>query len=179
MDNRGRIAAVEPVRHRYFRLRANLERHGATCVVCYLKDGRSVCRHTPQRLDRVLLDAPCSSKARFRADDPRGHQYRSRRKIGESSRKQRALIQSAFQCLRTSGRVVYSTRSFAPAIETWADTSYGSDARRALRILPDGVFEGFFVCRIRKLRSTRQDRVLNNPRRPARSTRRARRPGRR
>ena len=42
MDNRGMLSAVEPVKRRFFRLRANLERGGATMVRCYLKDGRSV-----------------------------------------------------------------------------------------------------------------------------------------
>lgn len=65
MGNQGRIAAVESVRERFFRLRANLERCGAEMVRPYWMDGRAVGAKTPERFDRVLLDAPCSSEARF------------------------------------------------------------------------------------------------------------------
>ncbi|RMG28856.1 MAG: RsmB/NOP family class I SAM-dependent RNA methyltransferase, partial [Gammaproteobacteria bacterium] len=47
MRNQGRIAAVEAVRARYHRLRANLERQGVTIVQTYLADGRGVGRRTP------------------------------------------------------------------------------------------------------------------------------------
>lgn len=70
MQDRGRIAAVEAVRTRMFKLQANLRRHGPTIVKTYLTDGRTVGRKTPERFDRVLLDSPCSSEARFQRADP-------------------------------------------------------------------------------------------------------------
>lgn len=70
MENRGELAAVESVKSRFFRLQANLRRGGACMVKTYLKDGRSVGAKVPERFDRVLLDAPCSSEARFTAGDP-------------------------------------------------------------------------------------------------------------
>ena len=58
MGNRGRIAAVEPVKGRFHRLRANVARCGAANVDFYLSDGRGVGRKVPERFDAVLLDAP-------------------------------------------------------------------------------------------------------------------------
>jgi 16S rRNA (cytosine1407-C5)-methyltransferase len=71
MQNSGRLSAVEAVKGRFFRLRANLERGGVTNARTFLMDGRAVGRKCPEMFDRVLLDAPCSSEARFSRLDPR------------------------------------------------------------------------------------------------------------
>jgi 16S rRNA C967 or C1407 C5-methylase (RsmB/RsmF family) len=70
MQNTGRLAVVESVRGRFFQLRANLERYGATNVKTYLADGRTIGKKTPERFDHVLLDAPCSGESRFHQSAP-------------------------------------------------------------------------------------------------------------
>lgn len=114
MDNRGRIAAVESVKHRFFKLKQNLETGGVRIADCYLKDGRKVGRQVPERFDRVLLDAPCSSESRFDLADPSSYQFWSRKKIADMQRKQKQLLHSALQALKPGGRLVYSTCSYAP-----------------------------------------------------------------
>ena len=114
MHNRGYLAAVEPIRGRYFRLRDNLKRMGVTNCRTFMADGRSIGRKVPGRFDRVLLDAPCSSEGRIRASDPDSHRHWSLRKIREQSRKQKGLILSAWQALRPGGILTYATCSFAP-----------------------------------------------------------------
>ena len=186
MCNQGQIAAVESVRPRFFRLRANLETCGATSVQTYLKDGTRVWKHCPEEFDRVLLDAPCSSEGRFNTSEPASYAYWSERKIREMQRKQRRLLFSAVQCLKPGGVLVYSTCAFAPeenevvlhgllekfagalrveevevpgvsvqeGLEAWKDRPLHPDLRRAIRILPDGLMEGFFVCRLRTMETT-------------------------
>lgn len=114
MANRGRIAAVESVKGRYYRMKANLERSGVANAALYLMDGRAVGRKTPERFDAVLLDAPCSSEGRFRAREPSSFRHWSLRKVRECSRKQRGLIKSALRALKPGGRLLYCTCSFAP-----------------------------------------------------------------
>lgn len=114
MGNQGRIWAVESVRGRFFRLRDNLARHGAENVQVLLADGTRIWRRHPERFDRVLLDAPCSSEGRFRAHAPKTYAYWSEKKIAEASRKQRRLCYSAVQCLKPGGVLIYSTCTFAP-----------------------------------------------------------------
>ena len=80
MGNQGSIWAVESVRGRFFRLRDNLARHGAENVQTHLADGTRFWRRHPERFDRVLLDAPCSSEGRFRADAPKTYAYWSEKK---------------------------------------------------------------------------------------------------
>ncbi|WP_350207780.1 RsmB/NOP family class I SAM-dependent RNA methyltransferase [Botrimarina sp.] len=111
----GELAAVEPVRDRFFKLQANLARCGAgEFVRTFSHDGRDVGRKTPDRFDAVLLDAPCSSEARFDPRRPQSFAYWGPRKLAESARKQKALLRSAVDAARPGGRVLYCTCSFAP-----------------------------------------------------------------
>ena len=114
MQNTGEIAAVEVVKSRFFKLRANLEAQGAENVRTFLKDGTRVWRYRPEHFDRVLLDAPCSTEGRFHLSAPATYAYWSSRKIKEMARKQRRLLFSAVQSLRVDGTLVYATCTFAP-----------------------------------------------------------------
>lgn len=115
MGLEGELSAVEPVRARLFKLRSNLQRCGAGGFVrTYSHDGRDVGRKTPDRFDAVLLDAPCSSEARFDPRRPESFAFWGPRKLAESARKQKALVRSAIDAARPGGRVLYGSCSFAP-----------------------------------------------------------------
>lgn len=114
MQNRGELCAVEPIRKRFFRLRANLERLGVSNARTFLADGRGVGHKVPGKFDRVLLDAPCSAEGRFRIGEPETHRTWSLRKIRECQRKQWGLLRSAFDATRPGGTILYCTCSFAP-----------------------------------------------------------------
>jgi len=108
------LAAVEFVRGRFFKLRANLKAQGAEWVETYHTNGENVWRHRPNHFDRVLLDAPCSSEGRFHLSDPESWAYWSPRKVKEMARKQQRLLYSAVHATKPGGSIVYSTCSFAP-----------------------------------------------------------------
>lgn len=114
MGNAGKISAVEPVSGRFHRLKANLDRMGITNTRCYLKDGREIGRLKPDTFQRVMLDAPCSSESRFRADAPDSIDHWSLRKVAECARKQERLILSAYDGLAPGGQLLYCTCSYAP-----------------------------------------------------------------
>ncbi len=114
MQNQGKLSVVEPIRKRMFVLADILKRYGVTIAKTYLIDGRKVGGKTPNRFDRVLLDAPCSGEAMFRTGQPETWRYWSLRKIAEQSRKQLGLIKSAFLSLKPGGVLLYGTCSFAP-----------------------------------------------------------------
>jgi len=114
MANQGQISAVEPVRDRYFRLKNNLEQQGVSIARTYQKDGRAVGALVPERFDRVLLDAPCSSEARFDLNDASSMAHWSPAKVREVAHKQKRLLLSAIHALKPGGVLVYSTCSFAP-----------------------------------------------------------------
>ena len=114
MENEGHIAAVEVVRNRFFKLQANLKAQGATNVRTFLKDGAWVWKNRPNHFDKVLVDAPCSTEARFRTNEPESYAYWSERKIKEMVHKQEKLLSSGIKCLKEGGELLYSTCSFAP-----------------------------------------------------------------
>ncbi len=114
MLNEGMLSAVEPIRNRFFRLQATLQRMGVTHCRTYMTDGRTVGRKTGERFDRVLLDAPCSSEARMSLLRPDSMAVWNPRKIRECSRKQAGLLQSGFDALLPGGQLLYCTCSFAP-----------------------------------------------------------------
>ncbi|MCC7262867.1 MAG: RsmB/NOP family class I SAM-dependent RNA methyltransferase [Candidatus Latescibacteria bacterium] len=178
MQGQGKLSAVEMVRDRFFRLKANLETHGADWVQLYLKDGTGVGRTCPEWFDRVLLDAPCSGEGRINARYPETYAYWSEAKIREMSRKQKRLLSSAAKALKPGGVLVYSTCSLAPeenelvvaqalewgleiepidapceglpGLTQWQGKDLPAELARCLRLVPDGLLEGFFVCRLRK-----------------------------
>jgi NOL1/NOP2/sun family putative RNA methylase len=182
MQDQGRIAAVEKSKPRFFKLLDNLKRQGVSCVVTYLKDGTLVGRQCPERFDRVLLDAPCSSEARFHCDNPDSFHYWNTNKIKEMARWQYKLLVSAFLALKKGGTLVYSTCSFAPeenetivnkllrkfpgeitileitlpinniqpGLRQWKNKSFPEEMTKCVRVLPNEIMTGFFICHLKK-----------------------------
>jgi 16S rRNA (cytosine1407-C5)-methyltransferase len=134
-----------------------------------------------ERFDAVLLDAPCSSEARIRLDDPDSYQHWKTRKIKETSRKQKALLRSAFAALKPGGRLIYCTCAFAPeenevaldhllrrepaaklealdvdcpqtipGLTRWRTRQLQPDLQRAVRVLPNDLWDGFFLAKVVK-----------------------------
>ncbi|WP_217126130.1 RsmB/NOP family class I SAM-dependent RNA methyltransferase [Hydrogenophilus thiooxidans] len=134
--NRGRIAAVEAVKPRFFKLRAELARLGVTCAQTYLADGRTIGAKTPQRFARVLLDAPCSSEARIRFADPETWRHWKPRKVREAAHKQKLLLRAAWQALAPGGTLVYSTCSYAPEENEWVVAELLAEAPEAEVVPP-------------------------------------------
>jgi 16S rRNA (cytosine1407-C5)-methyltransferase len=115
MANTGTLNAVEPGRTRFFKLRANLERGGASMVKTYLTDGRSVGRKTPGRFDKVLVDAPCAGEAMFTTHDPASYADWSEKKVQRCARVQKALLRAALAAVKPGGCVLYCTCSLSVA----------------------------------------------------------------
>lgn len=113
MENAGTLNAVEPGRTRFFKMRANLERGGATMVKTYNTDGRSVGRKTPGRFDKVLVDAPCAGEAMFTTCDPASYADWSEKKVKRCASVQKALLRSAIEAVRPGGLVQYCTCSMS------------------------------------------------------------------
>lgn len=92
---------------------ANCHRMGLTNVVAINMDGRKLQANLP-RLDRVLLDAPCSG-AGIIARDPSVKVKRGTKDFEEASRLQKELLTVAIDMVdagsKTGGYVVYSTCS--------------------------------------------------------------------
>jgi len=114
MKNTGWLSAVELSRERFFRLRDNLASQGVTNAHTYMTDGRSVGKKCPEMFDKILLDAPCSSEARFKTHEPKSMSFWTIHKVKETSKLQRRLLLSAYDALKPGGKLLYCTCSFSP-----------------------------------------------------------------
>ncbi len=114
MENTGWLSAVELSRERFFRMCDNLKSQGVTNAHTYMTDGRSVGKKCPEMFDRILLDAPCSSEARFKTHEPKSMSFWTIHKVKETSKLQRRLLLSAYDALKPGGKLLYSTCSFSP-----------------------------------------------------------------
>ncbi len=177
MHNEGFLQANEPVKARFYRLKAVTDLLGAK-VQLSMKDGRFF--RSQQLFDRILVDAPCSSEGRFLRTEPKTYAYWSLRKIQEMAHKQKGLLLNAARLVKPGGTLVYSTCTFAPeeneavidwflrksegefslcpidmpfiktypALTGWNDKPFKSDLKPCLRVLPGDYMEGFFVAKL-------------------------------
>ncbi len=114
MQNTGVLVANEPIRSRFYRLKAVLELTGAKAQTTMVDGRRFRINGDNPLFDRVLVDAPCSSEGRFNVDDPKSVGYWSLRKIEEMAHKQKGLLLNASRLVKPGGVLVYATCTFAP-----------------------------------------------------------------
>lgn len=123
--NEAEILAVEKIRPRYFKLRANLDMQGASeSVKAINTNGQAIFKENEEQFDYVLVDAPCSCESGFDASNPRSYAYWSKRKINECRSKQKRLLFAGLKCLKKGGTLVYSTCTMSPEenefVVSWA-----------------------------------------------------------
>lgn len=123
MNLEGELHANDVSKVRFFKLKHNLEKLGATdpskhqteqfCQI-HNRHGGDLCQQFPdQYFDRILLDAPCSGECRFVEDRPKTFQYWSHHKVKEMVSKQKKLLQACWPKLKPGGILVYSTCTFS------------------------------------------------------------------
>ncbi|MBI5414181.1 16S rRNA (cytosine(1407)-C(5))-methyltransferase RsmF [Candidatus Peregrinibacteria bacterium] len=175
MGNRNLVIANEFSASRMKALFSNLERCGVQNSALLHYDGEKFGELLPERFDAILLDAPCTGEGTIRKDSDALKNW-NERKIGIAKGVQKKLILSAFEALKVGGTLVYSTctlnreenegvcyflkEKFPDAVEFISLQNLFPEAKKSitkegfLRILPH-IFdtEGFFVTKIRKIKS--------------------------
>lgn len=114
MKNEGTILASDLYEHKVALIRDNAKRLGITMIEAVQKDGTAWGKECPRQFDKILLDAPCSGLGVFhrRADS------RLRKNSGDIealASLQRELLDSAYQCLKPGGYLLYSTCTLSNA----------------------------------------------------------------
>ncbi len=175
MQNRGVVLAVEPQKDRLQPLIDNIHRMGAMNVAVLNIDGRDFPRFGI-KVDKVLLDAPCTGEGII-YKDPSRKTDRGAADIRFCSALQRQLILAAFDSLKQGGILVYSTCSLTPEENELVvdyllqmrraevvDMNFGCEALKLPELkFPEEVVKarrfyphkhkcaGFFVAKIRKI----------------------------
>jgi 16S rRNA (cytosine967-C5)-methyltransferase len=113
MQNRGQIFAHDRDRQRLKPIHERLQRAGVRNAQVIPADEPSRLTGLAGRLDRVLIDAPCSGSGAWRRKPDAKWRLSDRQldlRIGE----QRALLDQAADLVRPGGRLVYVTCSLLP-----------------------------------------------------------------
>ncbi|MEZ5606069.1 MAG: RsmB/NOP family class I SAM-dependent RNA methyltransferase [Burkholderiaceae bacterium] len=115
MRNTGRLYAFDVSTHRLDKLKPRLARSGLSNVhpvaIAHERDERI--KRLAGKLDRVLVDAPCSGLGTLRRN-PDLKWRQSPDDVRELVGKQQAILQSAARLLKAGGRLVYATCSVLP-----------------------------------------------------------------
>lgn len=178
--NKANIIANDTSRARFFKMRDMFERMNVKAETT-LYDGRNLARHFgDKRFDKILLDAPCSGEAAIDPANPKTYEQWSVAKIKRLSRLQEQLIIAAYDLLKPSGTLVYSTCTIAPeenelvvnyllkrrhaildpinvklthvrpGITNWHDRPLSSELTKTYRLLPSTDHEAFYAAKISK-----------------------------
>jgi len=143
MKGEGELVANEKNRHRFFKLKAIADAQGLPNIRLTMIPGEVWGFREPESFDKVLLDAPCSSEGKFKADDPKSFGYWKPSKVREMSKLQKRLLLSALSAVKPGGRLLYSTCTFAPEeneeVLTWGLKRFGScvEIERVTCAFPD------------------------------------------
>ncbi len=112
MRNTGRLYAFDTSGHRLDALKPRLARSGLSNVhpvaIAHERDDRI--KRLAGKIDRVLIDAPCSGLGTLRRN-PDLKWRQTPQAIEELTAKQAAILQSAARLLKPGGRLVYATCS--------------------------------------------------------------------
>lgn len=112
MRNTGRLYAFDTSGHRLAALRPRLARSGLSNVypvqIAHERDDRI--KRLAGKLDRVLVDAPCSGVGTLRRN-PDLKWRQSAQAVAELTAKQTAILASAARLVKPGGRLVYATCS--------------------------------------------------------------------
>ena len=116
MRNTGRLYAFDTSGHRLEALKPRLARSGLSNVhpvaIAHERDDRI--KRLAGKIDRVLVDAPCSGLGTLRRN-PDLKWRQTPKAIEELTAKQTAILQSAARLLKPGGRLIYATCSILRA----------------------------------------------------------------
>ena len=113
LNGEGVLWSNEYVRSRAQILQQNLERCGVANAVVSSTDAQTLCGGLDGWFDAVLADAPCSGEGMFRKEPAALEQW-SLDNIRLCADRQQEILRAAARAVRSGGRLVYSTCTFAP-----------------------------------------------------------------
>jgi len=136
MRNSGRLYAFDTSGHRLDALKPRLARSGLSNVhpvaIAHERDDRI--KRLAGKIDRVLVDAPCSGLGTLRRS-PDLKWRQTPQTVAAQAELQQAILNSAARLLKPGGRLVYATCSLLPA-ENEAVAGAFSEAHQDFEVVP-------------------------------------------
>lgn len=169
-NNKSHITACERNAIRAEKLKYNIEKQGASCVFCMVKDSREIDDFFS--FDQILLDAPCSGSGTLDLQNEKLNKYFTETLIEKSVKTQKQLLKKAIKILKKGSEMVYSTCSILQeeneeVIQSILKTGkveivpieieklgnlpvLPTSIKGTLCLMPNEYFEGFFVAKLKK-----------------------------
>jgi len=137
MRNTGRLYAFDTSGHRLASLKPRLARSGLSNVypaqIAHERDERI--KRLAGKLDRVLVDAPCSGLGTLRRN-PDLKWRQSAQSVEELRVKQAAILNSASRLLKPGGRLVYATCSLLDSENEEIAQGFTAERDRDFAVVP-------------------------------------------
>lgn len=115
MQGEGLIVLNEPVLSRAKILSQNVERMGIQNAVVTSELPETLAKRFYGYFDKILVDAPCSGEGMFRKNAEEALGEWSEENVAMCAERQSRILDEATKMLKTGGRLVYSTCTFASA----------------------------------------------------------------
>lgn len=170
-NNESQITCLELDPIRFEKLKYNLNKQGATSVIPLLYDGRKY--ENEEQFDYILLDAPCSGSGTIDVNNKASYISFSEKLVTKSASTQKSMLRNALKLIKKSQTILYSTCSILQRenedvineilsenkdVEVVQISFNGMNflpllpckIKGALTICPNELYEGFFVCKLRK-----------------------------
>jgi 16S rRNA (cytosine967-C5)-methyltransferase len=137
MRNTGRLYAFDTSGHRLAALKPRLARSGLSNVypvqIAHERDERI--KRLAGKLDRVLVDAPCSGLGTLRRN-PDLKWRQTPQSVEELRVKQAAILASAARLVKPGGRLVYATCSLLDAENEAIAQAFTAEREREFEVVP-------------------------------------------
>ena len=137
MRNTGRLYAFDTSGHRLAALKPRLARSGLSNVypvqIAHERDERI--KRLAGKMDRVLVDAPCSGLGTLRRN-PDLKWRQNADSVLELQAKQTAILTSAARLLKPGGRLVYATCSLLEAENETVAAAFNEAQGKQFKVLP-------------------------------------------
>ena len=142
MKNKGKIIANDFYNHKVKLVEESAKRLGITIIDSKVSDARNIKDLFQDKMDRVLVDAPCSGLGVLRRK-PDARWRKNPQDIAELTDIQLAILQNASQCVKPGGVLIYSTCSIEPEenmeiIKKFLEKNKEFELRNLTDFLPPG-----------------------------------------
>ncbi|BAO56278.1 RsmB/NOP family class I SAM-dependent RNA methyltransferase [Nonlabens marinus] len=155
MENKGQVIATDIYKGKLHELKRRARRAGAHNIETRLIDSTKVIKKLDSKIDRLLIDAPCSGLGVLRRN-PDAKWKLQPEFLDEIRATQQEILQSYSRVVKPEGLMVYATCSILPSenelqVEKFLASEAGSNFElldsQSLLAHRDG-FDGFYMARL-------------------------------
>jgi 16S rRNA (cytosine967-C5)-methyltransferase len=157
MENKGQVIATDIYKGKLNELKRRARRAGAHNIETRLIDSTKVIKKLDRKIDRLLIDAPCSGLGVLRRN-PDAKWKLQPEFLDEIRVTQQEILQSYSRVVKEEGIMVYATCSILPSeneeqVEKFLKSEAGANFElldsKTLQVHRDG-FDGFYMARMKR-----------------------------